>query len=390
VIDLSRYDPFSKEAIGDPYSHHRALRDQAPCHFVESRNLYVVSRFDDVVAVCRNHAVFSSTGGVGFDWNPRPMMPMYDPPEHTRMRRMVAKHFTPLAVARFESKVETIVEELLAPALERGDTDFVNDIALPLSLGTIASLLGVPKDLHGDFRRWSQGVVDDLAGGLPPAEAARVEALRRDFIAFLKDLTKQRAASAGSGDVVSLLCAAQEDEKLSPKEVLAFCVLLLVAGFETTVNAIANAALALMDHQEQHDKLYADPSLVESFVEEAIRYDGPVQSFFRNTLVDHELHGVRIPSGVKVMVLFGSANRDERHYREPDTFRIERNPTDHVGFGVGVHYCLGAPLARMQMTALTRALIARKRRLVPNGPVARTGSVLFRGAKHLPVRLEHQ
>jgi cytochrome P450 len=390
-MDLSNYDPFDPEVLRDPYPWYRALRDEAPCHFVPKRNLYVISRFEDVVACAKNTAVFSSTGGVGFEWEQRPMMPMYDPPQHTQLRRMVSKHFTPAMVGMLAENIKGRVDQLFAPLLENGRGELIADIAIPLSLGVIADLYGMPAKRREDLRRWSQGTVEELAGGLDAAAVARVEALRREFIGFLRETIAERRANPqkDANDVLSQILAAEDEDKLSDKEVVAFGVLLLVAGFETTVNAIANGVLALLEHPSEWQRYSADPSLLPTLVEEVVRWDCPVQSFFRNTLSDTVVAGTAIPKGVKVQILFGSANRDSRHFADADAFRIDRVP-DHVGYGIGVHYCLGAPLARVELSAFFSTLRKNFLSLRSDGPVVRAHSVLFRGVKSLPIAVDRR
>jgi cytochrome P450 len=311
---------------------------------------------------------------------------MYDPPAHSRLRKLVAAHFTPRAVAELGARVEATIEGLLEPMLQRGEADLVQDLAIPLSLGLIADLIGVPAERRADFRRWSEGVIDVLAGGLDEEATVRAAVKQRELVAFLKVLMNERAAShSDARDIISLLVHARGDDRLTPSELIAFCVVLLVAGFETTVNGIANGALALMAHRDQLRLLVDNPGLAPSMVEEVVRYDCPVQSFFRNTLRDTAVAGVPVPSGVKVLVLFASANRDPRHFPEADRFLVSRSPNDHVGFGAGVHFCLGAPLARLQMVAVARAMLASVRSMDLCGSVVRTGNVLFRGVRRLPV-----
>lgn len=390
-MDLRQLDPFSPAFLDDPYPTFARLREESPVHFVEARNMWIITRHEDVMAVTRNVAVFSSTGGVGYDWNGRPMMPMYDPPEHTRMRRIVAKHFTPSYVmTKLAPLVEKLTDELVQHALERGSVDFVHDIALPLSLGTIAELLGVRPHERRRLRRWAKGTIDDLAGGLAGADARRVDELRREFNVFLRSLIEERRVTKGTEaatDVITLLVAASEDEKLTQQELVAFCVLLMVAGHETTANAMSNGILALLEHPDQCRALRANPSLVPSLAEEVVRYDGPVLSFFRNTLSDATIRGVTIPKGSKVMVAFASANRDSRKFEEPDAFRIDRNTSDHVGYGAGIHFCIGAALARLQLTTLARSLLRHTQSIELAGSPQRWASVLFRGMRELPVRM---
>lgn len=392
-MDLSAYDPFSPDVLADPYPWYRALREHSPCHYVKKRGVWVISRYEDVVACAKNVAVFSSTGGVSLHWEQRPMMPMYDPPQHTRLRRLVSKPFQPSAVAERTAQIEKKVGQLMDRALEARRFDLVNDVAVPMSLGVIADLIGVEELRRADLRRWSLGVVEDLAGGLDRDGRNRVEEQRKEFVAFIRDLIAERRANpdATASDVISVILSAADEDKLTEKETLAFCVLLLVAGFETTVNAVANGALALLEHPEQWEKLRADPSLVKTAIEEMIRYDGPVQSFFRNALVDTSVAGTPIRKGGKVQLLFASANRDERKYDGAHELRVDRRPAeliDHVGYGAGIHYCLGAPLARAQLSALWRAFATRTKGFAIDGEVARSYNVLFRGARSLPLRVD--
>lgn len=383
------FDPLSAEVLRDPYPFYRVLRDESPCYYVRPRGFWVVTRYEDVVASLRNHAVFSSTGGVGYHWEQRPMMPMYDPPQHTRMRRLVSRAFQPTAIAQWTAQIETTFQQLLDRALEAGRVDIITDLAVPLSLGTIGDILGMPAERRDDLRRWSKGVVDELAGGLDREARANVETLRKEFVTYLRELVAERIAKADTSatDVISVIANAHEQDALTEKETIAFCVLLLTAGYETTVNAIANGVLAFSQAPAEWARLSNEPGLVKTASDETVRYDGAVQSFFRNTLTETSIAGVRIPKGGKVQMVFASANRDERKYPAADEFRIDRVAPDHVGYGVGVHYCLGAPLARAQLTSFWAAFAKRVRNFEVTGDVVRTGNVLFRGAKQLPVTI---
>lgn len=383
------FDPRDREALADPYPAYEVLRRDHPCYPVPGANLWVVSRYDDCVAVLRDHARFSSTGGVGIDWDQKPMMPMYDPPQHTRMRRMVARYFTPRALASVQPSLERTVAATLDRALDAGSVDFARDVAVPISLGAIAALVGIPEERWGDLRRWSLGTVEALPGGLDAEARARLDAQRREFVAYLKELlAERRREGIDRGDIISSLVSAEEAERLEPHELVAFCVLLTVAGFETTANGMSNALLALLGHPDEWAKLRADVGLAASAVEEAMRWDCPVQSFFRNTLVEATVAGTVIPPKAKVMVLFGSANRDERRFEAPAEMRIERSPNDHIGFGAGVHYCLGAPLARLEIRLLLEELVRRRIEVTLEGEPRRSYSMLFRGVSAMPARLE--
>ncbi|WP_394821813.1 cytochrome P450 [Pendulispora albinea] len=392
---LNDVDPFAREILDDPYPFYARVREASPCLFIERYSYYMVARYDDVVAAAKNHAVFSSTGGVGLEWNQRPMMPMYDPPEHTRLRRLVAKYFAPRAVDVLADRIAMFAEKALDGLLEAGRGDLVADVAEPLALGVIADVMGVPDADRGSFRKWADNVMADLSQGLSPEAAARAEASRKEFIAYLKALAQERRVRPrpGATDVITMLVAANQAEALTPFEVTAFCVLLLVAGFEPAVNGIANTALAFLEHPDEARKVARNPALLPSAIEEALRYDTPVQAFFRNTLSDTEISGVRVPKGSKVMIHFASANRDPQRFQDADRFRVDRNRDPDggaVSFGAGVHYCLGAPLARLQLNTLAPLVLRRISGAHLDGPLERASTLLFRGLRHLPVAVSRR
>lgn len=383
------FDPFAAETLEDPYPSYVRLRDEQPCYRIAGTDIWAVSRYADVEAVLRDHAVFSSTGGVGPDWEPRPMMSMYDPPQHSRLRRSVARHFTPKYLASFVASMSATADKSADELVERGAADFVSDFAEPLVATLIADILGIRQEEREDFRRWSLGTVNALARGLDGDGAARAEQSRREFVGYLKRTVAERRANplTDKVDILSLLAQAHAAETLTASEVTAFCVLLLVAGFETTVNAIVNSANAVMNAPGAWNAVREEPQLLAGAIEEALRFDSPDQSFFRNTLKDATIAGVLVPERSKVMVLFGAANRDPRKYRDPDVFDVRRNPTDHLAFGSGIHHCIGAPLARLQLMVVARAMMARVRSMSLDGKPVRAANVITRGFRQLPVRV---
>jgi cytochrome P450 len=381
------FDPFAPAFLANPYPYYQDLRDNAPCYKMPSWDVWVVSRYNDVVSVLRNHGVFSSTGGIGIEWRKRPLMGMYDPPEHTRLRRLVQPHFTPKAVSRLKPSLEARAERLVDRLLERGKGDLAADLAVPMALGTIGDILGIAEDRHDDLKRWGDGVIEELPGGITSEARERTETLRVQFIGYLNELIREREDVRNAGDdIVSLLLHARDQERLTHSEVLAFCVLLLVAGFETTSHAITNGAIALMSNPDQWKLVTSNSSLIPGLVEEVVRYDCSIQSFFRNTTSEVKLAGTTVPPGVKVMALYGSANRDPRQFDDPDSFRVERH-SDHVGFGVGIHHCLGAHVARLTMSTLAKVMAQRVRSMAVAGPIVRTQNITFRGCKELPVSI---
>ena len=386
-----QYDPFSLEVLADPYPWYAWLRETTAAYHVPETDIWVITRAADVEPTLRNHTVFSSTGGVGPEWVQRPMMSMYDPPEHTRLRRMVSGYFTPKFVEQFRPQAEATAMKLVDAFLEKPEGDFVADVAEPLVATLIADLLGIPNERRADFRRWSQATVLALATGLTPDETAQSEATRVEFVKYLKEVAAARRAEVSSSsvkttDLISLLVAAGGQETLKPSEVTAFCVLLLVAGFETTVNGLANIMYVFMTRPEVWSAIQGDRSLLRGAVEEALRIESPVQAFFRNTLKETTVDSVVIPERSKVMVAFGSANRDPARYDDPESYRLDRKPSDHLSFGAGVHHCIGAPLARMQYEVVLQHMLGRVRTITPAGEGAtRTLNVLMRGFRRLPL-----
>ena len=384
------YDPFAPGVLVNPYPWYRWLRSEAPCHYVEAHDLWVISRYDDVDAALRNHAIFSSSEGVGFQRRSFHDMISADPPEHSRLRRLVDRQFLPRAVAQLEPRVGAIIDSLLGPILAGGRADLVADLAAPLPLVVIAELLGIEPERRVDFKRWSDDLLLAVGGGLDEATRARTEESRHAMADYIRAAAADRRAHprTNATDIISTLVTASDNDALTTSEVISFCMLLLIAGNETTTNTVANGALAIMEHPDQWRVIMNDPGLIPSFVEESLRYDSPIQGFFRTTLADANVAGATIPSGARVLLLFGSANRDDHHYSDADTFLASRNPVDHLAFGKGIHYCLGAHLARLELSLLLRAILARVRRFLPDGEVVRMRNPIARGVHRLPVVVE--
>jgi len=370
------FDPHRDDVLDDPFRWYAWLRAGPRAYHVERSDYFAVSRYEDVVAVTKNHAVFSSTGGVGPLWQPRPIMSMYDPPDHSRLRRLVARGFTPKTVQTLRPAMALETDRLLAAA-SGSDFDFVTAVAEPLVAVLIADLLGLPRELVPRFRRWSLSITGILAGNL---DAAAGEEDRRELVRCMKE------ARGGGEGLLQTLSDASAAERLSEKELTAFCVLLLVAGFETTVNGMSNLVHALFRHPDVLEPGTDAPSTA-CVVEEALRYDPPVHAFFRNTLAPYTFpDGSTIPTGKKVMVLFASANHDAQQFASPEVFDPRRPGLDaHVAFGNGVHHCIGAPLARALYGTLLDALVARGSRLVERPAARRTRNSMLRGFESLPV-----
>jgi len=354
--------------------------------------MYVLSRYADVRAALSDAERFSSTQGVGYERRPVPMMIAYDPPAHTRLRRLVAGRFSPRALSLWQARIEAIASSLLDPLIGAGPIDLVASLASPFPVQVIAEMMDIPFERRADFRRWSDHTVEALSGAvhLTQAERERVEHAIWEISQYFVSVIKERAPRAtASDDLISLLLRPNEDgERLRDLEVVSFCVLLLVAGNETTTHLISNTVAQLAEQPSDWQQLVRDPSLVRAALEESLRHQAPIQGFFRNTRQPIEVAGVTIPEGSKVMVLYGAANRDPRKFPEPDTFQLTRNPTDHLAFGFGPHTCLGAQLARIQTRVLFERMLSKVKRIELMAGQTRTANPLLRGFDTLPVTLQ--
>jgi cytochrome P450 len=312
-------------------------------------------------------------------------MLIIDPPDHTRVRKLVNKAFTPKRIAALRDHIEAIVRELVAEARTKGRFDLIHDLAEPLPAIVIAELLGVPPGDHRQFREWSSAMI---AGFASPSAAARdtATAATRSLFGYLGDTIAARRRDP-QGDLISAMIEAQEErDALTDAELLATANLLLLAGHETTTNLIGNGTLALLREPDHWRRLCAEPGLWPSAVEELLRFDGPVQATLRVALEDVEIDGHAIPEGALVLVSIGAANHDPAAFEEPDRLELARDPNPHLAFGFGTHFCLGAPLARLEalltFEALTRSFPGLS--LVDDAPQYRPNPVL-RGLVRLDV-----
>ena len=375
------YNPFDSDFQRDPYPTYERLRDESPCHYDAATGTYVLTRYDDVWTALRDWERFSSAsqmrGGMGAAASR--FLIFSDPPDHTKLRRLVTKPFAPSAIGEWEPRVRAICESLVDGIIERGHADLVDDLGIPLPVTVIAEMLGIPADRREDFKRWS----DDLIGGTSPDfDPMGAAQSMSEMFSFFATEVEGRRANPGPDLVSSLVTGA---EPLSVDELLMFCMLLLVAGNETTTNLVSNMTLALFAHPDAMTALRGDPSLVASAVEEALRYDAPVQALGRTAVVATEFHGVTIPRKARVLPLYGAANRDPRHYPQAERYVVDRNPRDHVAFGSGIHYCLGAALARLEGRVVFETLLRRTGAIEQAGEPERVENMIVRGLRHLPI-----
>ena len=387
------FNPLSPEVTANPFPYYAELRNKAPVIWLEPFQCWALSRYADVDFALRNPQIFSSsvvTAETLGDLNPVPEVPWIvdmNPPDHTRLRKLANKGFTPRLVRALEPRVGAITQELIDALRSQPEGDLVATLSGPLPTTVIAEMLGVESERRDDFKRWSDDVMKATRRPTDEAERAQVRKSGAEFRAYFEQMIARRRTEPGNDVITALVQAEEERAMLSSTEILALAVFLLIAGNETTTNLIGNAVLALLNHPDELAKVRSDRSLIPALVEEALRYDSPVQAFFRRTAQDVELEGGKIPVGQNVLLLVGSANRDERQFPEPDRFDIARNPQDHVAFGYGIHYCLGAPLARLEgRHALEALLFDCPPFTCATDQVEQIASIIVRGPQTLPLR----
>jgi pimeloyl-[acyl-carrier protein] synthase len=401
--DTLEFNPYLPEVHQDPYPLYHRLRATDPVHR-SSLGFWVLTRHADVLAVLRDpHMSRDPRRSERVELlrsSPRveellaaeeaaPSMLFVDPPDHTRLRALVNKAFTPAAVERLRPRVEAIVAGQLDRVAGAGAADVVEDLAYPLPVTVICELFGVPEADRARVRAWSRELVRLLDPLVASDALERALLARLELRGYLRGLIAERRPHP-AGDLLSALIAAEDQgHQLTEAELVSMCVLLLIAGHETTVNLIANGTLALLGHPEAAARLRADPGLAGSAVEELLRYDSPVQFTSRHATADLDIGGHRVRAGETVIAVLGAANRDLALFADPDRLDLSRTPNRHLAFGGGIHFCLGAPLARMEARIAIPALLARLPglELGPGQPVRRD-TVTLRGLASLPVTFQ--
>ena len=386
------YNPVLPEVQANPYPYYTALRRDNPVAWLEPLQCWAISRYDDVDFALRNPQIFSSANWLGQsigDLNPAPEVPWMietDPPDHSRLRKLVSKGFTPRMVSRLEQRIRAIASELLTAARGRPDTDFVRDFSGAFPVIVIAEMLGVEPTRRIDFKRWSDNIVRGTGRPASEAERAEVRATNAEMRAYFHQAIADRRKTPREDLLTALVQAEEERQTLTADEVLAMALLVLLAGNETTMNLLSNTVLALLAHPAQMARVRGDRALIPKLIEEMLRYDSPVQIVFRRTTQAVELSGKVVPANGVVFILIGSANRDERKFPDPDRFDIDRDASEHLAFGFGTHFCLGAQLARLEAkVGLEELFAACPPFAVDQQRVQRISSVLLRGIKHLPL-----
>ena len=402
MTDAVEFNPFDPEFRVNPYPFYHRLRAADPVHWSDIAGRWVLTRHADCIAVLRDAMRFSADpykweafeefiqtqgGGDGpllrmqTNW-----MLMKDPPDHTRLRTIVTKAFTPRVAEGMRPRIQAIVDGLLDQAQAAGKMDLIADFAYPLPTVVICEMLGVPVEEQEQFKVWTR----DLARSLDPIITPEIiDAANQATVAFyeyFRELIAKRRQNLQNDLLSGLIAAEEQGDRLNEEELVATAILLLGAGHETTMNLIGNGMLALLRHSDEFARLKVDPSIIPSAIEEFLRYDGSVQMTARTALVDVEIGGKVIPKGTQAIILLGAANRDPEVFPEPDRLDITRKDNKHIVFSYGIHHCLGAPLARVEAQVAFATLLRR----MPNLRLATENlewrdTVTLRGLKSLSV-----
>lgn len=397
------FDPWDPAFLADPYPAYEELRARGRVHYFEPTKQWLVPHHADVSALLRDrrlgrtyqhrftHEDFGRTAPLPEHepfhvLNDHGMLDL-EPPDHTRIRRLVSKAFTPRTVERLKPYVDQLAGELVGRLVAAGGGDLLTDVAEPLPVSVIAEMLGIPESDRAPLRPWSA----DICGmyEMNPSEETAAKAVRasEEFTAYLLGLIEERRKEPGEDLISGLIAAYDEGERLTEQEMISTCVLLLNAGHEATVNATVNGWWALFRNPGQLAALRADHSLVPTAVEELMRYDTPLQLFERWVLDDIEIDGTTIPHGSEIAMLFGSANHDPAVFTAPEELDLSRPDNPHISFSAGIHYCIGAPLARLELTASLRALLSQAPTLTLTAEPVRKPAFVIRGLEGLRVEL---
>ncbi len=397
----TRLDIYSGESKADPFAvfaRYRATEPVVRAALPDKTPGFLVTRYDDVTQLLKDPRFAKSryNAMTPEQLKKQPWMPAMfrsiernmldlDPPDHTRLRDLVHKAFTPRLIEQMRARVQSLADELLDKVAKKGEMDLIRDYALPLPITIITEILGVPTRDQDKFYKWSKVIVasDQFKGGLRVIPAVFM------FMRYVRGFFKARRADPKDDLGSALVAAEQAGDKLSEDELVAMVLILLIAGYETTVNLIGSGVLELLRHQGELERLRAEPTLIKTAVEELLRFTAPVfLSTERYAREDVTLHGVTIPRGHIAFGVIGSANRDESVFKDPDRLDIGRDPNKHLAFGLGVHYCLGAPLARLEAQIAIDTLLRRMPRLrLRSAPASLKWrpSLILRGLEALPV-----
>jgi cytochrome P450 len=376
---------FDPAMIENPYPTYAHWQSEHPIWRAADTGHWVLTRHADVRSVLKNSANYSSSAMGGGD-NPLPLL-TDDPPKHTQLRKLVDRAFTMRMLKLMERWVETLAEEMVSELPADEPIDIVQALTIPLPVAVISKMMGIPSERAEDFKRWSDALTGTLAGVSPEDRLQDI----LEMADFFRSLIPERRANPGDDLVSAVVNAEIDGKRLTDQEIIGFNILLLIAGNETTTNLLGNLFNIAADEPHVWTALAADPTLINAAVEETLRFEAPVQFLMRKARRPMRYHDQEVAAGDNVTVVIAAANRDPAVYEHPDEFRLDRARNHHHAFGFGIHFCLGAPLARMEARLTLRALLARfselGRPVDPPGPDARLETLILRGFHHLWLEL---
>jgi cytochrome P450 len=383
----------SEEMRRNPFPVYDQIRSGSPLLHDPRSDFWMIFDYEGVKRALYDHELFSSRaappGGGALDW-----LIFFDPPRHTKLRALILRAFTPRSVANLEPRIRQLSRVLLDQTIERGEMDLAADYSVPLPMMVIAEMLGIPIADRPRFKRWVDVILNlcySIQGGAEAAQAAReAGAATAEMSGYLGGLLVERRAAPRDDLLTRLVEAEVDGERLTDREILNFFQLLLIAGSETTTNLINNAILCLLENPQELARLREKPELLPSAIEEVLRYRSPVLAMFRQTKREAQVHGQVIPPGKLVLTMIGSANRDPRLFHDAGKFNITRDPNPHLAFGHGVHFCLGAPLSRLEARIALADLLERLKgfTLASDEPWEPRKAFHVHGPARLPLRFQ--
>ena len=372
---------------GDPFPAFAWMREHEPLYYDEPNDVWGVATYQHVKTFGSDPKTFSNGGGHRPKFPPLPMLVDMDPPQHHLHRKIVSSGFTPRAIAALEDHVRSVCDDVIDAVCERGECDFVRDIAAPLPLNVIGDLLGVAREDRPTLLHWSETMLRSQGDPEPTALEGATIAFG-EYFQYMQPVFADRLARGAQDDLIGILVHAEVDgQRLDPDSLIMETLLLLIGGDETTRHVLSGGMLALLEHDYQLATLQAVPSGLPLAVEEMLRWVTPIKDMVRTTMRDVDIDGVHIPEGAELMLLYPSANRDELAFDEPDLFDTTRDPNPHLAFGFGSHFCLGNQLARLELKVMFEQLLTRlpDLALAEPGPFPHRASNFISGIERMPV-----